>query len=279
MNSLYEAPIFLSCYDGEEPAGADPAATAAAATAAAAAPATSATETKTFTQDAVNKFLAEEKRKADAKYKQVLADKQGLVDKLLADKNLSEQDRATLQTEKEALQSQLLTKEEKLKAEKAAVEANLTAKVKEIEAKAAQWETRYTESSVKRELHEASVKGDACHPEQLVALLKPMTKVEAIKDAAGNPTGDYKTVVEMEETKDGKTQTVQYTPEQAVAAMKALPAQYGNLFKTAAVGGVGGNSTTGLLPGSGNIDWANLTQTQYESLRGKHPSIPAGKRR
>jgi uncharacterized protein YdiU (UPF0061 family) len=272
MNSLYEAPIFLSCYDGEEPA-ADAAAAAAGSTAPVA------DGVKTFNQDHVNKFLADEKRKTDAKVKQMLAEKQGLVDKLLADKNLSEQDRATLQTEKEALQSQLLTKEEKLKAEKKAVEDNLTAKVKEIEAKAAQWETRYTESSVKRELQEASVKGDACHPEQLVALLKPMTKIEAIKDAAGNPTGEYKTVVEMEETKDGKTQTVQYTPEQAVAAMKALPAQYGNLFKTPAVGVVGGNSAPAFVPGSGQIDWANLTQSQYAELRGKHPNLPAGKRR
>ena len=76
--------------------------------------------------------------------------------------------------------------------------------------------------------------------------------------------------------KDGKP--TQYTPEQAVAYMKTLPDQYGNLFKTAAVSGVGGNSQPAYVPGSGAVNWENLTQAQYEEMRGKHPALPAPKR-
>jgi hypothetical protein len=267
MKSLYESPIFLSCFDGE----ADAAAASAAAAATPPAAPVVADGVKTFNQEQVNAFLAEEKRKTDAKFKTALTQKQTLIDQMLADKTLSEQSRATLEAEKESLQTQLLTKEEKLKAEKKAVEDSLTAKVKETEAKATEWETRFSESTVKRELQEAAVTGEAFNPTQLVTLLKNSSKLEPVMGADGKPTGDHKTVV----TLDGKT----YSPAEAVAAMKADVAQYGNLFKTPSVAGAGASSAPAFVPGSGQIDWANLTQAQYEQLRGKHPNLPAGKRR
>ena len=272
----YSSPVFIACFDGAEPPAdppADAAATAAAAAAAAAANAAAANaDHRSFNQDQLNKLLAEEKRKGEAKLKAVLTEKQTLVDKLLTDKTLSDQERTALQAEKEELAKQLLTKEERLKAEKKAVEDALNAKVKDIEAKATEWETRYAQSSIQRELQEAAVKNDAFNPSQLVTLLKPMTTFEAVNGADGKPTGEYKTVVTM----DGKT----YTPAEAIAAMKAVPAQYGNLFKAAGVPGVGGSSAPAGAPGgTGVVDWGNLSQAQYEEMRGKNPALPAGKRR
>ncbi len=268
--SEYEVPLFILCYDGVTDPPADPPADPLATP-----PATPPAPDAKFTQNDLNKILAEERRKADAKVKSLLGEKQVHIDKLLEMKNLTEQERAALQTEKEELQRQLLTKEERLKAEKKAVEDTLNAKVKEIETKATAWEQRYVASSIKRELQDAAVKGDAFNPGQLVAMLKPMTTMEPVKDASGNPTDELAPVVTIE--KDGKP--TQFTPEQAIAYMKTVPAQYGNLFKAKSVPGVGANSQPAMLPGSGEIDWNNLSQAQYEALRGKNPALPAGKGR
>ena len=144
--SEYEVPLFILCYDGVTDPPADPPADPLATP-----PATPPAPDAKFTQNDLNKILAEERRKADAKVKSLLGEKQVHIDKLLEMKNLTEQERAALQTEKEELQRQLLTKEERLKAEKKAVEDTLNAKVKEIETKATAWEQRYVASSIKRE--------------------------------------------------------------------------------------------------------------------------------
>jgi len=65
------------------------------------------------------------------------------------------------------------------------------------------------------------------------------------------------------------------TAEAAVARMKEVPDQYGNLFKSGVVSGIGSSSATGgLMPGQGGkIDVRKLTPTQYREIREKNPEL------
>jgi hypothetical protein len=64
-------------------------------------------------------------------------------------------------------------------------------------------------------------------------------------------------------------------PDEAVKRMKELPEQYGNLFKSGVVSGIGsGSATGGLLPGqSGRVDVRKLIPQQYREIREKNPAL------
>jgi hypothetical protein len=94
-------------------------------------------------------------------------------------------------------------------------------------------------------------------------VLKPMTRMVEVN-------GEYKPMVEMEEVVDGKTTTVLSSPEEAVKKMKALPDQYGNLFKTPVKSGVGGGGSDAHVQ-TGPIDFKNLSQEEYRKLRKENP--------
>jgi pyruvate/2-oxoglutarate dehydrogenase complex dihydrolipoamide acyltransferase (E2) component len=265
-------PVFLACYEGEDTAAADAAAQAAAEAAAAAAAkgATKPPPLPTFNQEQVNKMLAEDRRKSEAKYKAALAEQATSLEQLLATKTLTEQEKTAAEEKLEKVQSQLLSEKQQIEKKLNETKSQMSAQLKEQEAKAKDWETRYAQTEIKRELQDAAVKGDAFNAAQLVMVLKPMTKMVEVN-------GESKPMVEMEEVVDGKLTTVQYSPEDAVKKMKSLPDLYGNLFKTGVKSGLGGTTTGDITGAGGAIDWKNLTQAQYEAQRGKHPDLPAGR--
>ena len=269
MRSLLN-PVFLACYEGEDAAAQAAAAQAAADKAAAEKAAADAANKATFNQDQVNKFLAEERRKSEAKYKSVLAEQATSLEQLLATKNLTEQQKTDAEEKLKKVQDELLSEKQKLEKKVKDTEIQLGAKLKEQETKAKDWETRYAQTEIRRELQDAAVKGDAFNPALLVTVLKPMTKMVEVN-------GEFRPMVEMEEVVDGKATAVQYSPEDAVKKMKSLPDQYGNLFKTNVRSGVGGTTTGDTAGAGGAIDWKNLTGEQYRKLRGVHPDLPAGR--
>jgi hypothetical protein len=131
---------------------------------------------------------------------------------------------------------------------------------------------------IQRSLQDAAVKGDAWQPGQIVTLMKPMTKLVACVDPTTNrPNGQYEVQIEMLDTdpKTGQQVMMNRTPEAAVARMKELPEQFGNLFKSGVVSGIGSSSATGgLMPGQGGkIDVRKLTPTQYREIREKNPEL------
>jgi hypothetical protein len=277
----------LACYDGAADGaasatvtGADGGSAGASATGADGGSAAGGTELK-FNQTQVNKFLAEERRKAEAHWKAqnkaLLEEKETKINELLADKNLTVAERDRLQADYTKVQNDLKehrSEKETMLRERKAAEDALKTQVQELDGRAKSWESRYSESTIKRELQEAAVKNNAVNADQLVKLLKPDTKMVPVMDEAGKPTGEYTPVVELDVVKDGKSTKVQYSPAKAVEYMKSQTAQYGNLFRSNVAAGVGGNAKPADSLGSGPIDPANLTQEQYEEIR-KDPAKSA----
>jgi hypothetical protein len=289
FNDMYLSPIALGCYEGE---GAGDVAGDGSQKDAAKDAAQDATNNankdaakdagKTFTQADVNKFLAEDRRKEEAKYKaqlkSLLEEKEGRIKRLLQDKDLSEQQRDQLKSELDTVGEQLKdyrSKEETLRREKKQMEDQLTGKLTATERRAQDWENRYRESHINRELQDAAATNDAYNSRQIVSLLRPKTKMVPVLDGAGKETGDYQVVVDLDDVVDGKPAVTQLTPQAAVKRMKELPETYGNLFKSGVVSGVGSNSATGgLSPGSaGKVDLKNMSQDQYRKTRKEHPEL------
>ena len=272
----------LALYEGEGDGGegGDGGAGAAAAAAGAAAPVvgqpTGAVgpggKPKVFTQDDVNKFLAEDRRKHQA----AMSNLETQYKAALENQNLSESQRQELQSSLESFQAQYRTKEENLKHEyeKIKVESAKTSKMLAEERDS--WKNRYESTEVKRAIQDAATKGEAYRSDHILAILQPMTKMVPILDATGKPTGELAPRVHYP-TVDAKTNeplTAVITANEAVDMMKQKPEEYGYLFKSTAQGGLGGSSGTGTrTPGKGGkVDVTQLTPAQYRELRKKDPA-------
>jgi hypothetical protein len=270
---LYLSPAAVTCFDNDPPAGDPPAGDPPAGDPPAGDP-------KTFTQDQLNKILAEDRRK----HQQALAKTEQTYKELLANnQNLSAKERAAMEENLAMISGQLRTKEQQAAFEKKQLEEQYQQKLTEKEKAAIEWEARYRESTISRSLQDAAVTNDAFSPDQIVTILKPMTKlIEVVDEASKKPTGYYRPVIEFpdKDPNTGEPMTTTRTPEEAVKRMKELPEKYGNLFKSNVVSGIGSNSTAGLPAGSGGkIDVRSLSPQQYREIRAKNPELLGLRRR
>jgi hypothetical protein len=274
----------VSCFEGEgagDSAGAGAGANAGAGTGAAAgagasagASAAAAAGDSRFTQDDLNRFLAEDRRKHQVQLQKM----ESQLNELAKSKSLTEQERQTLKENLDTIAGQLRTKEQQLTLEKRQLEEQYQTKVQDAEKKSQVWEALFRDSTIDRSLQDAAVKHEAFNPAQLVTQLRPWTRViEVMDEKTGKPTGKYKPVVDMPDVDATTNEQAIMTrsPEEAVKRMKEMPEQWGNLFRSNVVSGIGSSSATGgLMPGQGGkIDVRKLTPTQYREIREKNPEL------
>jgi hypothetical protein len=230
----------------------------------------------TFTQEQINRYLAEDRRKNEKKYKEQmrveLQKRERMYNELLANQNLTAQERDQLQTALQDVEGKLHSEKEMLLKQKKQVEDDLTAKLKTAEESAQVWANRYKESSIKRQLMDAAVTHDAYSAQQLVNLLRPKTNVEPLV-VDGKETGEFKVVVDLDDLVEDKPVVTKLDPDAAVKRMRELKSLYGNLFKANVVSGVGGNSNTDSGSGSGKVDVTKLTPARYQKLRKENPAL------
>ena len=279
FNSLYLARPWFVCFEGEDDDAAKAAADKAAADKAAADKAAAEAANKTFTQEDLNRILAEDRRKNQAQHQAQLKQQEERLQEVLKSQGLTESDRKVLKDNLDAVQGQLRSAEAQAAKEKQELEQSYQARLAEAGKKATVWESMYRDSTVQRALQDAAVKNDAFSPSQIIVLLKPLTKmIEDTDPVTQRPNGQYKVVVEMPDIdpKTGQSTLMVRNPEDAVKRMKALPDQYGNLFKSGVVSGIGAGSGIGTPMsggGSGKIDVTKLTPEQYREIRAKHPEL------
>lgn len=213
-----------------------------------------------FTQEQVNKFLAEEKRKNQAQYQKLEQQLQSTLETA----KLTAEERTKMEESLEDVRKQLRTKEESAKLEKKALEERLTGEVQTWKSKAEANERKYIDSTISRALLDAAVAGDAFNPETVVTVLRGSVKMVEDK-----PMVDFPDV----SSETGEPIIKQMTPEEAIKRMKQIPDKYGNLFKSGVVGGLGAASATGGTPGTnGRVDVRNLTPEQYQKIRKENPA-------
>jgi len=277
---MYQSRPWESCFEGEDAAAAAAATAAAVAAAATAAAAGVVTGDKTFTQEEMNRILAEDKRKHQAQLQKM----ESQLTELAKSKTLTDQERATLKENLDAIAGQLRTKEQQAQLEKRQMEEAHATKMAEADQKAQVWESLYRDSTIARSLQDAAVKHEAFNTSQIVTQLKPWTRlIEIMDEKTSKGTGKYQVVVEMPDVDPTTGQPVPFTgtPEDAVKRMKEMPEQWGNLFKSGVVSGIGSSSATGgLIPGQGGkIDVRKLTPQQYREIRSKNPELLGLRRR
>lgn len=231
-----------------------------------------------FNQDDLNKFLAEDRRKHQEKYRKL----EDGYKKLLADKNLASEARQKLEGELQDLQKAHRTKEQQVEYERKQQEEKYKKDINLYKTAAENWESRFKSTVIDRSLQDAAISADAFNPYQIVGLLRPITKMIEQADGEGNPTGEISPMIDFPDIdeKTGDKITTLRTPGEAVQRMKELPEHYGNLFRANVVSGVGtGAATGGAAPGNGGrVDPSRLSTEQYFRLRKENPEALGLKR-
>lgn len=252
--NLYLPVSSLICFEGDDAAATQAAADAAAATAAAAA---AAQKGKTFTQDEINRLMAEERRKNQA----ILTKAEQNYTAQLANFKGSDEDKARLQEELDNLQAQSRTKEEQAKIELARASDAHSRAMKAEKDRADRYEKMYTESTIARELTDAAAAAGAFSPSQVVTILRGNTKL----------TSDGKVVVDFidKAVDGGEPVAKQFSPKDMVARMMELPDDFGNLFRSTNTGGLGGSgSGSAPLGTNGKVDLNKIDGKRYLELKG-----------
>jgi hypothetical protein len=210
----------------------------------------------TFTQDEVNKFLADDKRKHQERFTQL----EGSYKDLLQNQNLTTEERDSLQTRLADAQKENRSTEQQAEFERKQTEEKSLAELSVSEARGDKWESLFKTSEVKRSLQDAATSADAWNPSQIVTHLQPYAVLK-------EDGGVFTTMVDFPDIdeKTGESINTLRTPMDAVKRMQQLPKLHGNLFKSNVVSGVGAGQ--GASPGTGDIDYANMTATEYRKQR------------
>jgi hypothetical protein len=216
-------------------------------------------EPRTFTQEQLDNIIKERLKKANAQLEAF----KDLPQKLQG----TEAEKNELSQRLEELTQSLLTKEELAKREKSELEKRSQQQIETLSKQVNEWQERYTNTRITREITDAAVASEAFRPSQIVALLKDNVKM--VKDEA---TGELITQVTFtSRDEEGNPKQLLLSVPDAVKEMQRLTDDYGNLFKSGLTGGVGGTGSTGdrkeLTP-KDIPDFASY-QKYREQLKGK----------
>lgn len=190
---------------------------------------------QTFTQDDVNKIVAEEKRNFQKRVQTLNSE----IDSLKQKGDLTAQQKKELESKIDELNSTLMTKEELAAQEKKKIEKQAKQQQEILETEAKSWRDRYTKSTIENNITSAAIENDAISPDQIIALIGPNTRLVEEQDANGEATGNFITKVKFNDIdENGKSITLDLSVQDAVKRMTEL-SKFQNLFKNTGNNGLG----------------------------------------
>ncbi len=222
-----------------------------------------------FTQEQVNTFIAEEKRKTQDRQKKLITE----LEETKKNADLTVVDRKQLEQRIEDLQSATLTADEQQKRAATKAKKEYDNQVETLTGDRDAWQTKHSQLLIDTEITKSAATEKAISTEQISALLIPKTKLVECLDGEGKPSGTFEPKVSFPDNdKEEKPIILELSVSEAVKRMKELP-QYGNLFEGSKHSGLGGAGNQGK---SGKIDIAKLAredQAAYRKLRKERPEL------
>lgn len=218
----------------------------------------------TFTQEQVNKIMADNKRALQ----QQNADLVAQLETFRSKANLTQQEKDELDARISTLQQQHLTKEQQLSGELEKANKKYKTDTEVLTQQGQQWQGRFTSLLVTNAILEGSSKHQAASAKQLTAMIAPQVKVVEEVDEAGKPTGNFvpKLPVTVIDPKTKKPVVVELGVVEAIGKMREDP-EFANLFLFDGKAGLGGSNQSG-GGGSGSPGYnANMTPEQYRKWR------------
>jgi hypothetical protein len=225
------------------------------------------TPPKTFTQEQVNKFLADDKRKHQDQIKQTVTQLEEMKKTL----QLSDQQKLELETRIENLNTGLMTAEERAKSELGKKDKELKTIAETLTKERDGWKNNYAGEVITNQILKSSAGHKAVSADQMLDLLMPKTRLVEVLDTDGKTVKGYSPKVKLRVPNDkGEEIELDLSVEEAVKRMKDLPERFGNLFESGVNSGLGGKGSTGAGSGSGDVtEMAKKGADVYRANRSK----------
>lgn len=228
-----------------------------------------------FTQDQVNKFLAEDRRKRETKVQTQNEQFKKMEDRLgqmISAAETTKEQKAMLEADLEDLRASQRTEQEQREHLAKQAKEKHDDEITTLKENGLKWEALYKTSMIQRSLLDAAAEHDVYNAEDIIDKLEKHTELRPDKDTDGNLLGTFspRTAVKVKD-ENGETLTAWKTPSEAVAAMKANSEKHGNLFRSSVMAGIGGGTAT--TPGAGNapVDGKNLSDDEWFKAAQENP--------
>lgn len=186
------------------------------------APAPSGDGKKTFTQEEVNAFLADDRRKHQANVttlQQEVAKFQGTA-----------KEKEALQTKLQQMEQQFLTKEQLQAQENDKAKKAYEEKLSTTETERDRWKNTFVNNLAETAIAQAAAANQAYNPLQLSLLLKNQVEVQQKTDAEGKATMEFEVLLPVQSTdKDGKVVIMKLPVTEGVKKMREKQ-EFANLF-------------------------------------------------
>lgn len=221
-------------------------------------------------QNYVNSLLANERRKLQTRNEELITQLE--TQKLQA--NTTQSEKEALESRIETLRNEFATKEELSKKDTDKRIKQLEKEKSESDKKAKDHWEKYEQYKIENDLVTAAAQGKAFDPEQIVAILRPATKLVEDTGDGGKPTGVFNTRVRLPGTnKDNQPITLDLSPPEAIKYLAEKPEKYGNLFISGATGGLGSSNQgkTGDKPDPSKMSTSEYMEHRRKERAGKRP--------
>lgn len=218
-----------------------------------------------FTQDQLNKALAEDRRKHDDTRKKLTDE----INTLKSRSNLTADEASELSKRLEETNSKYMTETELKNSELKKLKTSYDTDTKKLSDERDGFKSRFERSTIHRAITDASATEGAFSAGQIIPLLERDARVVDIIDEDGKPTGDVEVKIKFKTFDDKKKAiTLDLPAAQAVKRMKE-DESYGNLFKGVGKGGLGDTNRGG--SGNGTLDLAELAKDpeKYRAAKAK----------
>lgn len=226
-------------------------------------------KTPKFSQEQLNKILADDRRKHQTQVKETVTQ----LEELKKQKGLSEQAQQELEQRIDALNSSLLTEKEKATHEIKKKEAEFTTLLTGTQKEKEDWKRRYSEETTKNQILVAAGKHGALSEEQMLDYLLPKTRLTEVLSEDGKTILGYlpKIKFRVKDDTTGEEKELDLTIEDTVKRMKETPDRFGNLFKSGTTGGLGGTGSSGQVGGGSEASLERLLKdpAAYRAAREK----------
>jgi hypothetical protein len=206
-----------------------------------------------FTQEEVNRIVAQNKRDMTQRHLEE-------VQRLQQNQALTAEDRARLEARQQELETELMTREERAKKEIEKVRNESSERIKAADAKAAQNWNLFTRNLVNVAVASAATAHKAYNLKQVEALVAPLCEVVELKDKKLQPTGEFQVLVRVREVdKDGTVVDTTMPVDKYLETLKERE-EFANLFLSDRPGG------TGFRPGTGGKAAANKDMSATQKI-------------
>lgn len=219
---------------------------------------------KVFTQEEVNKMMAEHRQTLQKQNQELVTQ----LETLRQNVNLTETQKAELDSRITALQQQHLTDAQKREAEAAAAKKKFDTELASATDETKKWRGGFQKLVAVNAIKDAASIHKAASAKQLEMMLLPQVKVVEATDADGKATGEYVAKITMPviDPKTKQPTPVDLPVSEAVEMMKK-DTEYANLFVGDGKGGIGGSNGTPPLNQAGQPDFKNMSPEQYRKWR------------